>query len=167
MPDPSAWSKPVCRGARGVERTSRRRTVYSITVPGRAALARLVGIDPARASAYESEALMKVLFAENGTMADLLAAMQGNCREDATATSGPTSWRSPIDMRPIKATIRPVCTGAGLAARFLSNKQSATLRWAAWAERRRLSRPQPTVMSLTPFVLWASCITRCRCHDPL
>src|SRR5580765_6562514 len=57
------------------EATGRRgRTVYSITEAGRAALSEWVSA-PSSRDRYESEALLKVLFAENGTLDELLASI--------------------------------------------------------------------------------------------
>src|SRR5215471_11926514 len=53
----------------------RRRTLYSITDPGRAALAQWLS-SPSAEQRYESEALLKVFFAENGTRDDLLATIR-------------------------------------------------------------------------------------------
>src|SRR6266542_3013607 len=61
----------------------RRRTVYSITEAGRTALADWLA-SPSSRQRYESEALLKVLFAENGTKDDLLATIRG-IRNDALA----------------------------------------------------------------------------------
>src|SRR5262245_36010668 len=53
----------------------RSRTVYSITNAGRLELARWLA-SPSTPPRYESEALLKVLFAENGTRDDLLASIR-------------------------------------------------------------------------------------------
>jgi PadR family transcriptional regulator AphA len=61
--------------------SGRRRMVYSITEAGRAALAAWLA-SPSSRQRYESEALLKVFFAENGTLEDMLAAIRA-LREDA------------------------------------------------------------------------------------
>jgi len=109
----------------------RRRTVYSITDAGRAALEEW-SASPSARQRYESEALVKVLFAENGARDDLLASIRA-LGEDATeviqhfleiadryaAGEGAYPWRFGL---------------TGLAARLLMEQQAATLRWATWAE---------------------------------
>jgi DNA-binding PadR family transcriptional regulator len=109
----------------------RRRTVYSITDAGRAALGGWYASPSAR-QRYECEALVKVLFAENGTPNDLTASIRA-LGEDAAdvirhfleiadryaAGEGAYPWRFGL---------------TGLAARLLMEQQAATLRWAAWAE---------------------------------
>jgi DNA-binding PadR family transcriptional regulator len=110
---------------------SRRRTVYSITDAGLAALAEWLASPSAR-QRYESEALLKVLFAENGTKDDLLATIRG-VREDAIAVldhflefadvyeAGEGEYPDRFDL-------------SALAARLLCEQQAATERWATWAE---------------------------------
>jgi DNA-binding PadR family transcriptional regulator len=110
---------------------SRRRTVYSITEAGRAALAEWLASPSAR-QRYESEALLKVLFAENGTKDDLLATLRG-IREDAVAVlehflefadvyeAGDGEYPDRFDL-------------SALAASLLCEQQAATARWATWAE---------------------------------
>jgi PadR family transcriptional regulator, regulatory protein AphA len=109
----------------------RRRTVYSITAAGRAALADWLA-SPSSRQRYESEALLKVLFAENGTKDDLLATIRG-IRDDAFAMldhflqladvyeAGDGEYPDRFDL-------------SALAARLLCEQQAATARWAAWAE---------------------------------
>jgi len=109
----------------------RRRTVYSITDAGRVALGEW-SASPSARQRYECEALVKVLFAENGTPNDLVASIRA-LREDAAdvirhfleiadryaAAEGAYPWRFGL---------------TGLAARLLMEQQAATLRWATWAE---------------------------------
>ena len=61
----------------------RRRTIYSITDAGRAALAGWLA-SPSAPPRYECEALVKVLFAENGTPEDLLASIRALGQDAAT-----------------------------------------------------------------------------------
>jgi PadR family transcriptional regulator, regulatory protein AphA len=110
----------------------RRRTVYSITEAGRAALALWLA-SPSSRHRYECEALVKVLFAENGTPEDLLASIRA-LGEDAAdvmrhflriadryaANQGEYPWRFAL---------------TGLALRLLMEQQAATVRWAKWAEQ--------------------------------
>jgi DNA-binding PadR family transcriptional regulator len=109
----------------------RRRMVYSITDAGRAALERW-SASPSARQRYECEALVKVLFAENGARDDLLASIRA-LGEDAAevirhfleiadryaAGEGAYPWRFGL---------------TGLATRLLMEQQAATLRWAMWAE---------------------------------
>jgi PadR family transcriptional regulator, regulatory protein AphA len=109
----------------------RRRTIYSITDAGRAALAEWLASPSAR-QRFECEPLVKVLFAENGTRDDMLASIRA-LEEDAAevirhfleiadryaAGEGAYPWRFAL---------------TGLAARLLMEQQAATLRWARGAE---------------------------------
>jgi DNA-binding PadR family transcriptional regulator len=67
----------------------RRRTVYSITTSGRAALERWLR-EPARPTALESEALLKTLFADTAPRETLLARI-GDFGAEAEAVEAP--WR--------------------------------------------------------------------------
>src|SRR5262245_2074379 len=110
---------------------SRRRTIYSITDAGRAALTEWLA-SPSGRQRYESEALLKVLFAENGTKDDLLATIRG-IREDSVAVlehflqfadvyeAGEGEYPDRFDL-------------SALAARLLCEQQMVTARWADWAE---------------------------------
>lgn len=110
----------------------RRRTIYSITDEGRAALAKWLQSPSAR-QRYESEALLKVLFAENGTRDDLLASIRA-IREDALA--GIEHWLGIADRYEAREGQYPERFAlSGLAARLLAEQQVATARWAAWAEQ--------------------------------
>ena len=108
----------------------RRRTIYSITEAGQAALAAWIGTPNARPR-MESEALVKVLFAENGTREDLLRTVRQmaddsaavirhflSIAENYAAGEGEYPWRFGL---------------SGLAMRLLIDQQAATLRWAEWA----------------------------------
>lgn len=110
----------------------RKRTVYSITAAGKDELTRWLRSPSAR-QRYESEGLMKVLFAENGTVSDLLRTVR-EIGEDAAGI-----------IHHFLAVADGYATGQGeyphrfglsaLAARLLLEQQAATLRWAAWAEQ--------------------------------
>ncbi|HEX3266844.1 MAG TPA: PadR family transcriptional regulator [Gaiellaceae bacterium] len=109
----------------------RRRTVYSITDTGREALRGWLG-SPSSRQRYESEALLKILFAENGTLEDLLASIR-SLREDAAAAVG--HWQQIADAYEAGEGQYPERFGlSALVARLLGEQQAATVRWAAWAE---------------------------------
>jgi DNA-binding PadR family transcriptional regulator len=111
---------------------SRRRTVYSITSAGRSALADWLA-SPSACQRYESESVLKVFFAENGTLDDLLTSIRA-LREDAVAA-----------LEHFQRVADRYAAGEGqyperfalsaLVARLLSEQQAATTRWAAWAEQ--------------------------------
>lgn len=65
-------------GVRSRPQGKRPRTVYSITPDGRKALEHWLG-KPASASRLESEALVKLMFAANGSKRDLLTTLQRFC----------------------------------------------------------------------------------------
>ena len=109
----------------------RRRTVYEITDAGRTALADWLA-SPSLPSRHESEALVKVMFAENGSRDDLLASIGAIGAEAAEALrsvlriadryaagEGEYPWRFGL---------------SGLALRLVMEQRAATLRWATWAE---------------------------------
>jgi PadR family transcriptional regulator AphA len=109
----------------------RRRTVYEITAAGRAALADWLG-SPSSPPRYESEALVKVMFAENGSRDDLLASIRAIGGEAAdtmqrilriadryAAGEGEYPWRFGL---------------SAVALGLVMEQRAATLRWAAWAE---------------------------------
>jgi DNA-binding PadR family transcriptional regulator len=110
---------------------SRRRTIYSITRAGRAALAEWLA-SPSSRQRNESEGLLKVLFAENGTKDDLLETIR-EIRRDASAViehflqfadvyeAGEGEYPERFDL-------------SALTARLLSEQQMVTVRWADWAE---------------------------------
>jgi DNA-binding PadR family transcriptional regulator len=122
----------------------RRRTVYSITVAGRDALSAWLE-EPSSIPRFESEALMKVLFAENGTRDDLLATIRSigeNAEQvirhfeviaDGYAEgNGEYPWRFGL---------------SGLAARLLIDQAAATLHWTVWAKGIVEGWPTPLAAS--------------------
>jgi DNA-binding PadR family transcriptional regulator len=110
----------------------RRRTVYAITDAGRAALARWLA-SPSSRQRYESEAVLKVLFAENGTLDDLLASIRA-VGDDALA--GVAHWQRVADRYHAGEGEYPARFGvSALVARLLGEQQAATARWAAWAQQ--------------------------------
>jgi PadR family transcriptional regulator AphA len=109
----------------------RRRTVYSITEAGQAALAEWLA-EPSSRQRYESEAALKVFFAENGTVDDLLASIRA-LREDSLAAI--EHFQQVADRYAAGAGEYPERFAlSALVARLLSEQQAATARWAAWAE---------------------------------
>ena len=110
----------------------RRRTVYSITAAGRAALAQWIA-SPSSRPRYECEALVKVMFAENGTRDDLLASIRALADDSAAAV---THFRGIADRYAAGQGEYPWRFGlSSLALGLLAEQQAATLRWALWAER--------------------------------
>jgi DNA-binding PadR family transcriptional regulator len=113
-------------------RGRRPRTVYSITDAGRAALTDWLTRRSGR-QRYESEAAIKVLFAEQGTLDDLRAAIRA-LGEDAAA--GLQHWQRIADAYETGEGEYPDRFAlSSLVARLLGEQQEATVRWAAWAER--------------------------------
>ena len=109
----------------------RRRTVYSITRAGRRALAAWLAAPSARPR-YESEALLKILFAENGTRDDLLASVRA-LREDAEEALA--HWQAVADRYEEGAGEYPDRFAlSSLVARLLGEQEAATIRWAQLAE---------------------------------
>jgi len=110
----------------------RRRTMYEITPAGRAALNEWLS-QRASPPRYEAEALMKVLFAENGTKEDLLRAVQ-SIGEDANAVI--RHFVAIADNYEQGSGEYPSRFGlSGLAARLLIDQAAATVRWSEWAVR--------------------------------
>jgi DNA-binding PadR family transcriptional regulator len=109
----------------------RRRTIYSITRAGREALAEWLTA-PSSRQRYESEALLKVFFAENGTRDDLLVSIRA-LRDDALAAIA--HFQRFADMYEAGEGEHPHRFAlSALAARLLCEQQAATARWAGWAE---------------------------------
>lgn len=111
---------------------SRRRTIYAITDAGRQELARWFA-SPSGRQRYESEALVKVLFAENGTLDDALRTIS-ELRRDAIEIIDhfmkiADQYRSNEGEYPERFAISAV------AGRLLIEQQAATARWADWAAR--------------------------------
>jgi DNA-binding PadR family transcriptional regulator len=109
----------------------RRRTVYSITRAGRRALAVWLASPSARPR-YESEALLKILFAENGSRDDLLACIRA-LREDAEQALA--HWQAVADRYEDGTGEYPERFAlSSLVARLLGEQGAATVRWARLAE---------------------------------
>lgn len=108
----------------------RRRTVYTITEAGRAALAGWLAA-PSSRPRYECEALVKVLFAENGSLEDLRASVRLLASE---ATESLRHFVGIADRYAAGEGEYPHRFGlSALALRLLMEQQAATLRWATWA----------------------------------
>jgi DNA-binding PadR family transcriptional regulator len=117
--------------ARQEWRGGRRRTIYSITEAGRAALAAWLA-SPSSRQRYESEALLKIFFAENGTLEDVLAAIRA-LRDDAASQID--HWQQIADRYEAGEGQNPARFAlSALVARLLGEQQQATVRWAEWAE---------------------------------
>ena len=111
---------------------ARPRTVYAITDAGRSELAAWLASASAR-QRYESEAVLKVFFAENGTLEDLLASIHG-IRDDAA--EGIAHFRRIADLYERGEGEYPDRFAlSALVARLLGEQQIATVRWADWAEQ--------------------------------
>jgi PadR family transcriptional regulator, regulatory protein AphA len=109
----------------------RRRTVYSITEAGRTALRDWLAA-PSSRQRYESEALLKVFFAENGTVEDMLRSIRA-VRDDAS--DAVEHFREVADRYAAGEGEYPDRFAlSALVARLLVEQQAATVRWAAWAE---------------------------------
>jgi PadR family transcriptional regulator, regulatory protein AphA len=137
----------VAAGLAGVREEwtgGRKRAVYSITASGRRALARWLG-SPSSRQRYESEALLKVFFAENGSKEDLLASIRA-LRADALAEI--THFQGFADLYGAGGGQYPDRFAlSALVARLLGEQQAATARWAAWAEQIVASWDSPTAGS--------------------
>jgi DNA-binding PadR family transcriptional regulator len=111
---------------------SRRRSVYSITDAGREAIARWLAA-PSSPSRYESEACVKVFFAENGTVDDMVATIRGLGEESAAVIrlylSIANQYAAGDGQYPQRFGL------SGIAARLLLEQHAATVRWAEWAEK--------------------------------
>ena len=114
------------------ERVGRRpRTVYSITAKGRRELRSWL----TRSSlplTLESEALLKVFFAEQGTVEDLLATIRG-IRQEAEATEKDVAelvQSYEIDGGPFPERLHVIA----LMGRLLFSHRQALRQWADWAE---------------------------------
>jgi DNA-binding PadR family transcriptional regulator len=110
----------------------RPRTVYSITEAGRAALADWVAA-PSTAQRYESEALLKIFFAENGTVEDMLASIRA-IHDDATSALEHLQRLADLYADGEGEYPKRFAPSA-LVARLLTEQQDATRRWADWAEQ--------------------------------
>jgi DNA-binding PadR family transcriptional regulator len=110
----------------------RRRTVYSITKAGRTVLARWLE-SPSSPPRYENEALVKVMFAENGTAEELLASIRSVAEDAAAAVE---HFREIADRYAGNEGEYPGRFGlSALALGLLAEQHATTLRWARRAEK--------------------------------
>jgi hypothetical protein len=109
---------------------NRPRTIYRITPAGRQALRKWLS-DPPEASVFESEAMVKVFFADAGTIEQLVSTLDAI---EANARSRIDDLRSMIDSSRDPAyefaTRLPI---NALALRFELDHQALQADWAAWA----------------------------------
>ena len=114
------------------ESTGRRpRTVYSITPKGRAQLRAWLS-EPSAPLAIESEALLRVFFAEHGTLDDLTRTIRG-VREDAEATERMVAAmvsQYDEDGGPFPERLHVIA----LMGKLLYSHREALRAWADWAE---------------------------------
>jgi PadR family transcriptional regulator AphA len=117
--------------AREEWRGERRRTVYSITETGREALREWIASPSAR-QRYESEAVLKVFFGENGSREDMIESLRA-VRQDALAAVA--HWQRIADVYEAGEGSYPARFAlSALVARLLGEQQAVTARWSAWAE---------------------------------
>jgi len=110
----------------------RRRTIYAITDAGRAALADWLA-SPGNDQRYESEAVLRLFFGENGSLANMLASIRA-IGENATAARA--HWQEIADLYDAGEGAYPNRFAlTALVARLLGEQQTATTRWALWAEK--------------------------------
>ena len=120
---------------------ARSRTIYSITKAGRRALSAWLA-SPSGRSRYESEALLKVFFAENAGVDELLASIRTLRDEAADAIE---HFQVIVDRYERGEGDYPDRFSlSALAARLASEHHAATLRWATWAEEIVSGWPSPT-----------------------
>ena len=110
----------------------RRRTVYAITGAGRGALAHWL-TTPSSRQRYESEAVLKIFFGENGSIEDMLASIR-TLREDSLAAiehfqGVAARYDAGEGEYPYRFAL------SALVARLVGEQHAATARWAAWAEQ--------------------------------
>src|SRR5262245_20023776 len=110
----------------------RRRTIYAITDAGRAVLAERLA-SPSSRQRYESEAVLKVFFAENGTREDLLASIRAIHANAVAALEHFQRVADPYEADEGRYPDRFALSA--LAARLLAEQHATTARWAEWAER--------------------------------
>jgi DNA-binding PadR family transcriptional regulator len=117
--------------ARAEQRGRRRRTVYTITRAGRRALAAWLR-EPAAGPVIESEQLLKVFFADQGTTADLRRTLaealrwaQERSAETAEVGRGYLAGEGPFPAR---------LAVLDLSARFLADFYALVGEWAQWAD---------------------------------
>jgi PadR family transcriptional regulator, regulatory protein AphA len=110
----------------------RKRTIYAITEAGRAEVAEWLA-SPSSRQRYESEAVLKIFFADNGSREDLLASIRALRKEALAAIEHFLGFAEIYDAGEGQYPERFALSG--LTARLLAEQHAATARWAAWAER--------------------------------
>lgn len=125
----------------------RTRSVYAITPKGRRALSRWLA-QPSAAPQFESEAIVRVLFAENGSTDDLLAAIRGlrahagTLRAEAVEVArGYVEGRGPFPHR---------VHLAALTGQFIIDYVRTLERWSLWAETEVERWPNTTDPAVFP-----------------
>ena len=127
--DPKSFAGKLVRVAWRANQVER-----AVTSPGRYAKQRAKSKAMSSGQRYESEAVLKVFFGENGSREDMLASIRA-LREDATAAVG--RWQEIADLYEAGEGAHPDRFAlSALVARLLGEQQAATARWAAWAETR-------------------------------
>lgn len=124
------------------EHTGRRpRTVYAITAAGRSELRRWLG-EPSAPPALELEAMVRVFFADGGTLEQLRATLD---QVEATATARHTELRAMIAAMaegPYEFAGRlPI---NALALRFQLDHEQHLAEWARWANEQTKGWRSPT-----------------------
>jgi DNA-binding PadR family transcriptional regulator len=113
------------------QRTGRRpKTVYAITPTGRRALRRWLGEEPAPPT-IEIEALVKVFFADGGTLEQLRGTLASVAATADARTAELRAMIEPILAGPSEFEAR-MPTNA-LALRYSLEMEAAMARWARWA----------------------------------
>ncbi|MEV8099266.1 PadR family transcriptional regulator [Kitasatospora sp. NPDC085879] len=128
----------------------RRRTVYTITAAGRRALREWLGA-PCDPPMFESEALVRAMFAEQGSKEDLLAAVR-SLREHASAMHDEAvavsrSYVEGPNPFPQRMHIN------ALVGRFVLDYIGMLERWSAWAESEVQQWPSTADPSVFPAAL--------------
>ena len=104
----------------------RRRTVYEITDAGRAAL-RVWLAGPSAAPSVESEAMVRVFFADGGDRASLRATLDGMEEGARGRLAALTAMADGEDAFPDRRHI------AALAMRLQQDQERTTIAWVQWA----------------------------------
>jgi DNA-binding PadR family transcriptional regulator len=122
-----------------VERVGRRpRTIYSITAKGQTALKRWLQAE-STPSRYESETLLKILYAHYGTKADLLENLRRFTAEAETAKQTELRFAEEY-LHGDHALPEPLHLST-LFMRLMLEQAETRLRWATWARGQIESWP--------------------------
>lgn len=126
---------------------ARKRTVYSITPRGRAALRRWLA-QPSAPPQFESEALVRAMFAEQGTKEDLLNTLVG-LREYAETLYADQVAQANDYLRtggPFPERLHVIA----LTGRFILDYVALLERWASWAEDQVRTWPDVQPVEIVP-----------------